>query len=137
MSTGTAMPKMANLPRFLRENRKVFSTTSRAYPFASTNLLGFTSVGMRGPAIDPAAAHKQTAGPAGEERSDFRRVSSRNDAMLLTECACFESVDCSFPNCKAYESFTIFTIHRFPREIVTEKASSEDVVVVLMRRRRL
>ena len=41
------------------------------------------------------------------------------------------------PNCKAYESFTIFTIHRFPREIDTEKASSEDVVVVLMRRRRL
>ena len=76
MSTGTAMPKMANLPRFLRENRKVFSTTSRAYPFASTNLLGFTSVGMRGPAIDPAAAHKQTAGPGGARNDPISSASA-------------------------------------------------------------
>lgn len=62
MSAGTAMPKMANLPRFLGENRKVRSTTSRAYPFASTNWLGLTSVGMRGPAIAPVRAQTQCVG---------------------------------------------------------------------------
>jgi hypothetical protein len=46
----------------LGENRKVRSTTSRAYPFASTNWLGLTSVGMRGPAIAPVRAQTQCVG---------------------------------------------------------------------------
>ena len=50
MRTGTATPKTANTPRFRGENRKPRSTTSRANPFASTNLFGITSVGVRGPA---------------------------------------------------------------------------------------
>ena len=50
MRTGTAMPNTAKIPRFLGVKRNPFSSTSLAAPFASTNLFGITSVGVRGPA---------------------------------------------------------------------------------------
>ena len=69
MMTGTAMPNTAKIPRFLGVNRKPFSSTSLAAPFASTNLFGITSVGVRGP---PATAKREKTrwGAAGSSEGD-------------------------------------------------------------------
>ena len=47
---GTPTPKIAITPTVLGEKRKVLSTTSRAWPWSSTNWFGFTDVGSA-PAI--------------------------------------------------------------------------------------
>ena len=63
------MPNTAKIPRFLGVNRKPFSSTSLAAPFASTNLFGITSVGVRGP---PATAKREKTrwGAAGSSEGD-------------------------------------------------------------------
>ena len=83
--TGTAMPNTAKIPRFLGVNRKPFSSTSLAAPFASTNLFGITSVGVRGP---PATAKREKTwwGAAGSSEGD-RSGGSRARAHAEREFA--------------------------------------------------
>lgn len=81
MRTGTATPKTANTPRFRGENRKPRSTTSRANPFASTNLFGITSVGVRGPATATRAGGDGGGGRWGVGAVDGRFGGRRGRAV--------------------------------------------------------
>jgi len=63
------MPNTAKIPRFLGVKRNPFSSTSLAAPFASTNLFGITSVGVRGPAAT-AKGGKTGWGAAGSSEGD-------------------------------------------------------------------
>ena len=63
------MPNTAKIPRFLGVKRNPFSSTSLAAPFASTNLFGITSVGVRGPAAT-AKGGKTRWGAAGSSEGD-------------------------------------------------------------------